>query len=57
MIERRIPNCCGSEDGELTYGIDFAQSGDAMIEIWACNTCGVLTVVSGVYVRHDGPPA
>lgn len=57
MMDRRLPNCCGSEDGELTYGIDSTQSGDAMVEIWQCHTCGVLTVVSGIYVQHDGPPA
>ncbi len=57
MTDLRIPNCCGSEDGELIYGVDSAQSGDAMVTVWACNTCGCFTIVSEIYVQHDGPPA
>lgn len=41
---RRLPSCCGSEDGDLRIGIDPGPGG-AMVEVWRCNTCGVLTVV------------
>lgn len=45
------PRCCGSEDGELVYGIDPAEDGpEVMASLWKCHTCGVMTVVSMVYL-------
>lgn len=46
MTDHRLPSCCGSEDGDLTYGVDLASDSDVMVETWACHTCGVITITS-----------
>ena len=46
----RFPNCCGSEDGRLVYGIDLVTDCDVMVELWVCETCGVITVVDVVQI-------
>lgn len=42
------PNCCGSEDGVLACGVDSGTKEEAMVHVWKCNSCGVITVVSTV---------
>ena len=50
-MDRCLPKCCGSEDGDLFYGVDPAKSGSStMIEMWKCNTCGVITITSMVQI-------
>jgi hypothetical protein len=48
----QTPNCCGSEDGDLVCGVDSGREASAMVHVWKCNTCGVLTVVSSVVVTN-----
>lgn len=45
---RRLPGCCGSEDGDLAYGVDPGGTSDTMVEAWRCNTCGVVTITDVV---------
>jgi hypothetical protein len=46
MVDRIIPRCCGSEDGDIIYGTDLTTKIDTLVEMWACHTCGALTVLS-----------
>lgn len=47
------PRCCGSEDGEVVYGVDTGPLLDAMAQVWHCNSCGVNTVMEIVVVEHN----
>lgn len=52
-MDRRLPSCCGSEDGDLVYGVDPAQNGiAAIIEMWVCRTCEVVTVTNVVMMER-----
>lgn len=56
-MDRRLPSCCGSEDGDIVYGVDLASDGtDTMMEAWACHTCGVLTIVAVVMMERKTTP-
>lgn len=50
---RRLPSCCGSEDGDLHIGVDPAPGG-ATAEVWHCNACGVMTVVRVLLIGDSG---
>ena len=39
----KYPNCCGSEDGDVVYGVDPGIQTEVVIQVWKCNTCGVVT--------------
>jgi hypothetical protein len=45
-----LPNCCGSEDGELFTGIDITIY-CVLVTIWHCNTCGVNTITE--IITHE----
>lgn len=49
----QMPNCCGSEDGQLSVGVDAGIDGEAMVHVWKCNTCGVMTIVSAVVLSSE----
>ena len=49
-MDRILPSCCGSEDGDLLYGVDPARGITVMIEAWMCNTCGILTITNSICV-------
>jgi len=51
-MDRGLPSCCGSEDGELVYGVDSARESTTMIEAWVCQTCGVITVTHVVQMSN-----
>jgi hypothetical protein len=51
---RAIPNCCGSEDGDLAVGVDLGVAESVMVKAWRCNTCGVITITDSGTTTNPG---